>query len=60
MIGAVERIGDLTRLECRRQAEGRFSSTVMVDNYISFYDKILSGQPIGTSASNLKINKHPL
>jgi glycosyltransferase involved in cell wall biosynthesis len=50
MIGAVLRIGDLSRLECRQQAEGRFSSTVMVDNYISFYDKVLSGQPVGTSS----------
>jgi len=60
MIGAVARIGNLSRLECRHQAESRFSSSVMVDNYISFYDKILSGQPIGTSSSNLKINKRPL
>ncbi|HXG33524.1 MAG TPA: glycosyltransferase family 4 protein [Bryobacteraceae bacterium] len=41
---AVKRIPSLDRRRCRREAEGRFSSERMVEDYLRVYRKIL-GQP---------------
>lgn len=48
MIDAVRRVADFPRQSCRRQLEKRFSAPVIVDQYISLYERILSGEAVGT------------
>ncbi len=60
LIEATRNLNQFSRSACRTVAENKFSSDIVIDQYISLYDKILSTKPIGTSSSNLKINSHPL
>jgi glycosyltransferase involved in cell wall biosynthesis len=60
LIEATRNLNQFSRSACRAIAENKFSSDIVIDQYISLYDKILSTKPIGTSSSNLKINSHPL
>jgi len=41
---AVAQLGDVSRRACRREAEARFSTARMVDNYIRVYERILDSQ----------------
>ena len=40
-VKAVERIGEISRRECRKMAEERFSRDRMVDDYLGLYHRIL-------------------
>jgi glycosyltransferase involved in cell wall biosynthesis len=43
MIEAVTKVDVLSRADCRRDAESKFSSTVIVDRYEEYYETVLSG-----------------
>jgi len=43
-VQAVARIGELSRDNCRREAESRFSAARMVDDYIGVYEQVLAGR----------------
>jgi glycosyltransferase involved in cell wall biosynthesis len=46
MINAVYQIKKLNRNECRSEANKKFSAPVMVDQYVSLYEAILSRQSL--------------
>lgn len=48
MIEAVRGVAGFSRRSCRQDAETRFSAPVIVDHYISLYEKILSGKAVGS------------
>lgn len=41
-VQAAERIGEIDRRNCRKTVEKRFTSEIMVENYIGVYEKILA------------------
>jgi glycosyltransferase involved in cell wall biosynthesis len=42
-LAAIGRLGEINRLDCRQQAEKRFSRQVVVDQYEKLYSRLVSG-----------------
>ena len=44
MVAAVNRIGQISRAECRREFENRFTAEIMVDRYEQVYRQLIEGE----------------
>ena len=40
-VAALQRICEISRVECRKTFEDRFSATIMANNYLTLYDKLV-------------------
>jgi glycosyltransferase involved in cell wall biosynthesis len=42
MKSAIEQVGSLSRIDCREEAEQRFSDRVMAENYVRVYEEVIA------------------
>jgi glycosyltransferase involved in cell wall biosynthesis len=43
MAGAIRRLDSVRAIDCRREAEVRFSAEMMIDSYLALYEELARG-----------------